>query len=442
MRSPGVPRLLRHSDDRAIAALALPALGALAADPLYSLADTAMVGHLGRDPLGAVAIGTAAFTASFWLFAFLAYGVTPQVARALGAGDARGAAEVGIQALLVAVAAGAIVVVVGVAFAPQIVRAFGGSGAVEELAIPYLRIRALSGAFVLVGQVGHGWLRGAHDTRTPMFVAIAGAGLNIVLDYLLIYPLGLGVAGAAWATVIAQGLTAGAFLFVLRPRLGSARRALEAKVMRSLLSVGGDLVVRTGALLAAMTFATALAARMGTVELGAWQIAMQVFLFLALTLDSVAIAAQPLMAGRLGAGNPDAAWDVSRRLMLLGFGLGCVLAVPVALLRVPLADVFTSDAAVIAAAAGVLGWVGLVQPLAAVAFTLDGILIGALQTRRLAAAMVASSALYALSTYIAFERGWGLAGLVGAATLWLLARVVTTGYIYLRRDWLVPPTAR
>ncbi|HYY45059.1 MAG TPA: MATE family efflux transporter, partial [Actinomycetota bacterium] len=209
----------RHPEDRSILLLAAPALGALAADPLYSLIDTAFVGHLGPRPLAAAAIGNTAFTASFWIFSFLAYGVTPRVARAFGAGKGRDAATVGAQALLLALLLGGLVTVAGVVLAGPVVGALGAGAGVARLAEPYLRVRVLSAIPVLVAQVGHGWLRGAQDTRTPSYIALGGLAAGTVLDFLLIYPAGLGVMGAAWATFIAQGLVGACFTVVLLRRM-------------------------------------------------------------------------------------------------------------------------------------------------------------------------------------------------------------------------------
>ena len=427
----------RHPADRSILRLAAPVLGALAADPLYSLADTAFVGNLGAGELGAVAVGTAAFTASFWLFSFLAYGVTPRVARAVGAEDDRTAAALGVQALLMAVGIGACVTAVGMVFAGPVVRALGAGPEIEPLAESYLRIRVLSAAAVLIAQVGHGWLRGAQDTRTPMYIAVGGALVNVGLDYVLIYPAGLGVRGAAWATVIGQSLAAAAFLVILIPRWAPAgvRWRFERGMATGLLRIGADLVVRTGALLGAMTLATSVAARMGVAELGAWQITMQIFLFLAFVLDSVAIAAQALVGRHLGAEARDQATAVSFRLMewglLAGLGLGAVLL----LLRHPLAATFTSDQAVADSSAALIGWLALVQPISALAFTLDGILIGASDTRFLAKAMLASSLVYALIALGALSFDWGLQGLAAGATVWLLLRTTTTGWRWRTGTW-------
>ncbi len=429
----------RHRDDRDIVALAVPALGALAAEPVYNLFDTAFVGHLGTAQLGAVAVGSNAFNASFWLFSFLAYGVTPRVARAVGRGDDAEAARLGAQALLLAAGIGILVTAVGVAFAGGIVTLFGASPAVSGFAVPYLRIRALSSIPVLLVQAGNGYFRGYQDTRTPMYILTAGAALHIGLDYLLIYPAGLGVRGAAWATVIGQTAAATAFVAVQARRMHAPRWMPDPAVMRSLLVIGGDLAIRTGALLAAMTAATAVAARIGDVALGAWQVAQQVFLFLSLVVDSVAIAAQALVGRYLGARSPRRAADVSRRLMAWGIALGLVLLVVVGAAARPLAGAFSGSAAVVSAAVPLLLWVAAMQPLSAAAFTLDGILIGASDTRFLAAAMVASSLIYVAVAVAALQAGWGVAGLAAGATLWLVARTATTGVRFAGGRWAARP---
>ncbi|MGH2819594.1 MAG: MATE family efflux transporter [Actinomycetota bacterium] len=428
-----------HRDDRVIMALAVPAVGALAADPLYSLIATAFAGNLGTPQLGAVAVGTAAFTASFWLFSFLAFGVTPRVARALGAGDEPTAAVIGVQALMLAVLFGCLVTLVGVVFAEPIVRLLGAQGEVVRYAEPYLRVRVLSATAVLVVQVGHGWLRGAQNTRIPMMVALAGAAVNVVVDYVLIYPVGLGVLGAAWGTVIGQTGVAVAFVAILRPRLARAGWRLHPAVARSLLVIGGDLAVRTGSLLAAMTIATAVAARMGQEALGAWQITSQVFFLLALTLDAIAVAGQALVGKHLGAGRPERAAEVSRRLMMLGLYLGVVLLVLLFLARGAVASLFSNDPSLVEAAAGLLAWLALVQPLSSAAFTLDGILMGASDTRFLAVAMLGCSALYVLISVLALNLGWGTAGLAAGAGAWLTARTVTNWARFVRGRWALQP---
>lgn len=431
----------RHPDDRAILALAVPALGALAADPLYSLVDTILVGHLGPRPLGALAIGTAAFTVSFWVFSFLAYGVTPKVAMLLAAGDRDGAGVVGVQGLLLALSMGAAVTVAGVLFAGPIVRGLGAGPEIAGLAEDYLRIRVLASIPVLLVTVGHGWLRGAQDTKTPMLIVTAGAVANAILDYLFIYPFGWGVEGAAWATVTGQTGAALAFVFVLRKRMRPPSWRWHGPSLRELLKVGVALVIRTGVLLGALTVATSAAARMGVVPLASWQIAMQVFTLLAFTVDSVAIAAQALVGNRLGTGRPEEATAVGRRLLWWGIGLGVVLLAVLVPLARPLASVFTDDRAVVDAAAGILVWIGLLQPVSAVAFTLDGILMGASDMPYLAAAMAVCSAFFIPVALISVGAGWGTGGLTAGLALWLALRSLLTGWRFANGRWLRPAPA-
>ena len=427
-------RFGKHPEDKAILALAVPALGALAADPLYSLADRAFVGNLGTVELGAVAVGTAAFTASFWLFSFLAYGVTPRVARALGANDPDEAMRTGTQALILAIVIGVAVTAIGLMIPGPIVRLLGADEEVSDLAASYLRIRILSATAVLIAQVAYGWLRGEQNTKVPMLVAVGGAALNAVLDYVLIYPAALGIQGAAWATVIGQWLVAIVFLAILRPKLSPSRRPDPATI-KSLLKVGADLVIRTGSLLAALTIATSVAARMGVIELASWEIAMQVWLLMSLSLDSVAIAGQALVGTHLGANAPERAIDVGKRLMSWGLAVGILLALVIAGLSRPIANIFSDDPRVINAAAALLLWVAVTQPLSAAAFTLDGILIGASDTRFLAYAMVASSVLFVTGSLLALDLDWSTAGLAGAATVWLFARAGTTGARFFKGRW-------
>lgn len=406
--------------------MGLPALGALAADPLYSLVDTAFVGRLGVPHLGGLAVGVAAFTASFWIFSFLAYGVTPRVARSLGAGDASEAGRIGVQALQLAVILGALVTIVGLAFTGPIVRAFGAAGDVTSYAEAYLRIRVLAAIPVLIAQVGQGYLRGAQDTRTPTYIVGAGALLNVVVGYLFIFTFEWGIEGAAWAVVVCQSAAAAGFIWVLHERMTVPHWRPEPAAMRSLLRVGGELGVRTGSLLAGLTLATSLAARIGTTSVAAWQIAMQIFLLLSLTMDTLAIAAQALVATHLGAGRADSARAVSVRLIALGLYLGAAFAAALLLLAFPLARLFTESPEVAALGGRLLIWMALLQPLGALAFTLDGILIGASDTRFLAWAMAAVTVVFIAVMLGLGSLGLGIWSVAAGMTIWMALRGVTT----------------
>ncbi|MEJ2481952.1 MAG: MATE family efflux transporter [Gemmatimonadota bacterium] len=270
------PNDSRRGLDREILGLALPALGALAADPLVSIVDTVFVGRLGVVPLAALGINASIFSMAFVLFNFLAYGTTPMVARAMGRGDREAAGRVVVQALVVALLAGAVAVLSLQAFAGPIVSAMGAEGELKDATLSYLRIRAFAGPAVLLVTAGHGAFRGYHDTRTPLLVTLGLNLVNLLLDPLFIFGFGWGLEGAALATLIAQWV--GALWFVdLLLRRRSEELGIEARLpaMRELapfLRVGGELVIRTFALIGTLTLATAIATRVGTLAVAAHQV--------------------------------------------------------------------------------------------------------------------------------------------------------------------------
>ncbi len=426
--------------DREIARLALPALGALAADPLVSLVDTAFVGRLGADELGALGVASALFAVAFFVFNFLAYGTTPLVAQAVGRGDRDDAGRTVVAALLTASVLGVLVLAVLEAAAVPLLDVMGAEGGVAAEALTYLRIRALAAPAVLVVLAGHGAFRGYQDTRTPMVVTLGLSGLNLALDPLLIFGLGWGVAGAAWATVAAQWLGAAAFGWLLlvrrRDELGIRLRLPRFARVRRFLAVGGDLVVRTAALVATLTLATAVATRVGTVAVAAHQVAFQLWVFLALVVDALAITAQALAGRHLGAGAPAAARAMARRL--LGWGLvgGAALAILMAALAPVLPGWFTDDAAVLAQVRDVYVFVVLLQPVGAFVFVLDGVLMGAAAFRYLAGSTVAAGLAASAVLLAVVPQGWGLAGV-----WWGIAAMVTVRAAAQAWWWRSPRTA-
>lgn len=377
--------------DRQIFQLALPALGALAAEPLVSLADTAFVGRLGADALAALGVVTAVFGFVFFLMTALAYAGTPLIARAAGAGDLPRAAQLASQSLLIAFLLGAAGLAVMEAAAPQLVRLMGAGAEVAPPAADYLRIRALSLPALLWITVGHETYRGMGDTRTPMLVTVAAALLNLVLDPMLIFWRGWGLNGAAVASVIAQTAGGAAFMFLLltgRAGLRLPRPRPRWGVMKTLLGAGSALTLRTLVLVATFTAAAATAARIGVVEIAAHQVAIQIFVFLAMAVDALAIAAQSLVARHLGEGDGAGARRLSNRMLGWGFIWGTALGAFIWGMRGQMAGWFSTDPEVTAVAAGLLALVALAQPLGSAVFVLDGILIGQERFRFLAVAML------------------------------------------------------
>ncbi|MDQ3680609.1 MAG: MATE family efflux transporter [Actinomycetota bacterium] len=428
----------RRERDRRIVALAVPALGTLAVEPLYVLVDTAIVGRLGTVPLAGLAVASAVLTTLLTVCNFLAYGTTARVAFLSGRGDRRGGATVAAQGLWLAVAIGLpLVAAVGLA-GRRLAGLVGGEGAVLEAATTYLRISAVGIPLVLVALVGNGYLRGVSDTRTPLLVVAVANVVNLVLEVVLVYGFDLGVAGSAWGTVVAQLVAAVWFLVLVGRRVvgeGVTVSPVREEIVR-LLVAGRHLLLRTAALLGTLALATSAAARVGAATLAGHQIALQVHTFLALVLDSLAIPGQILVGTSLGAGQLDEARTVSRRLVRLGIVIGAVIGLALVVTSWALPHAFSGDPTVVDQATVALMLVGLAQVPAAVAFVLDGVLIGSSDFRFLKWNMLAGLVVF-LPFALAVLR-WHRLGIVGIWTgivVWMLFRATANGVRFRGQAW-------
>ncbi|HSH23773.1 MAG TPA: MATE family efflux transporter, partial [Acidimicrobiales bacterium] len=291
---------LRSPFDGDIARLAVPAVGALAAEPLYVLTDTAIVGRIGTPQLGGLAVAATVLLTGYSLFIFLAYGTTGTVARLIGAGEVDRAAHQGVQALWLAAGIGTVLAIVGFAAARPGVRLMGASPEVAPFALTYLRISMLGVPSLMLVLAGTGYLRGLQDTRTPLIVAISSAIANLVIEVVLVFGLDTGIAGSAWSTVIVQTGAAAVYATIVARHVRAVGVTVrpDRAALASLAAASSDLFVRTAALRVSFTVATAVAARIGVVELAAHQVAFEIWTFLALVLDAIAIAGQA-MVGRL-----------------------------------------------------------------------------------------------------------------------------------------------
>lgn len=375
----------RRRLDRDIVALALPALGALVAEPAFLLVDTALVGHLGAAQLAGVGVGGAVLQTAVGLLVFLAYGTTPAVARLLGAGDRPGAIRAGVDGIWLAIVVG-LALLATIPLAHPLVAAFGAAGDVTEHAATYLGISILGLPAMLVVLAATGLMRGLQDTRTPLIVAGAGFTANAILNAVLIYGLGLGVAGSAIGTVIAQwGMAAFFLAFSVREarREHVSLRPSLAAVGR-VAGVGVWLLLRTLSLRVALIATTAVATRLGTDVLAATQVAFALFSTLAFALDALAIAGQAMVGKALGVGDAALVRRVTRRLVQWGLVGGAALGALLLALAWVVGGAFTSDPDVV----GLLPWalvpLALAQPIAGFVFVLDGVLIGAGDVRYLA----------------------------------------------------------
>ncbi|MFF5252398.1 MATE family efflux transporter [Streptomyces leeuwenhoekii] len=435
---------IRRQHDREIVALAVPAFGALVAEPLFVMADSAIVGHLGTAQLAGLGVASALLTTAVSVFVFLAYATTAAVARRVGAGDPQAAIRQGMDGIWLALLLGAAVIALVLPTAPFLVDLFGASTTAAPYATTYLRISALGIPAMLVVLAATGVLRGLQDTRTPLYVAIAGFVANAALNVGLVYGAGLGIAGSAWGTVIAQCGMAAVYLAVVvrgARRHGASLRP-DAAGIRASAQAGVPLLVRTLSLRAILMIATAVAARLGDADIAAHQIILSLWSLLAFALDAIAIAGQAIIGRYLGAGDSEGARAVCRRMVEWGVAVGIGLGVLVVVARPAFLPLFTGDSAVKDAALPALIIVAVSQPICGVVFVLDGVLMGAGDGPYLAWAMLLTLAVFTPVALLVPVLGGGLTAIWAAMTLMMTVRMLTLWLRSRSGRWVVTGATR
>lgn len=443
-QAPAIPRATRRRHDREIVALAVPAFGALVAEPLFVLADSAIIGHLGTSQLAGLAVASALLTTAVSIFVFLAYATTAAVARRVGAGDLPAAIRQGMDGIWLALLLGAAVIAVVVPLAPAIVEIMGASHTAAPYATTYLRISALGIPAMLVVLAATGVLRGLQDTRTPLYVAIAGFVANAALNAGLVYGAGLGIAGSAWGTVLAQcGMAVVYLIVVVRgARAHGASLRPDSAGIRSCAQAGVPLLVRTLSLRAILMTATAVAARLGDADIAAHQIVLSLWSLLAFALDAIAIAGQAIIGRYLGADDVRGAREACRRMVQWGIAVGALLGLLVIIARPLFLPLFTSDSIVTDTALPALLMVALSEPIAGVVFVLDGVLMGAGDGPYLAGAMLVTLAVFTPVALLVPALGGGLTALWAAMTVMMTVRLLTLWLRARSGRWLVTGATR
>ncbi|WP_435172626.1 MATE family efflux transporter [Actinacidiphila sp. bgisy145] len=440
---------VRRRHDREIVALALPAFGALVAEPLFVMVDSAVVGHLGTAQLAGLGVAAALLTTAVNVFVFLAYATTAAVARRVGAGDLPAALRQGMDGIWLALLIGALVIAAVLPTAPDLAGFFGASHTAAPYAATYLRISSLGIPAMLVVLAATGVLRGLQDTRTPLYVAVAGFTANAGLNAALVYGAGLGIAGSAWGTVIAQNGMAAVYLAMVvrgaRAQAPDAWRSMlrpDAAGIRACARAGVPLLVRTISLRAVLMIATAVAARLGDTEIAAHQITLTVWSLLAFALDAIAIAGQAIIGRYLGAGDAEGARAACRRMIQWGAMCGAVLGLLVVLARPLVGPLFSSDPDVRRALASALLVVALTQPVCGVVFVLDGVLMGAGDGPYLAGSMLVTLAVFAPVAFAVPAAGGGLTALWWAMGLMMLTRFAALWLRSRSGRWVVTGASR
>ena len=427
---------------RRMLALTTSAFLVLAAEPLYLLVDTAVVGHLGARALGALAVGTTLMALLAIVGNFVEYGTTARAARWFGNDRRDLAIREGVQASYLAVGIGLGVVLLGQLFAGPLVHLLTGSSTeLRAAAEHWFRIALCGMPMVLLVLAGNGWMRGVQLTRTPVVIVLVANGLSAAASPLLVYTFGLGLVGSAWANLGAQVIGAGLFLRALYRQAtpeGSAGLRPEPGVMRAQLVLGRDLIVRAAAFQVAFMIAAGVAARMGAAQIAAHQIGMQLWEFTALLLDSFAIAAQSLVGAALGASNARAARHLAGQVARWSAGAGAAFAALYAAGWWVIPRLFTSSPAVWHQAHVLWPWFVAMLPAAGIVFGLDGVLIGAGDVAFMRTiTIVAALGGFVPLTIATAHWGWGIGGVWAGLTAFILVRLV--GMVWRTRGdrWVV-----
>ncbi|MGW1063813.1 MATE family efflux transporter [Streptomyces aureus] len=443
-QAPEAPRTASRRHDREIVALAVPAFGALVAEPLFVLADSAIVGHLGTAQLAGLGVASALLMTAVGVFVFLAYATTAAVARMVGAGDLRAAIRQGMDGVWLALFIGVAVIAVALPTAPSLMELFGASGSAAPYATTYLRISALGIPAMLVVLASTGILRGLQNTKTPLYVAVGGFVANAILNAVLVYGAGLGIAGSAWGTVIAQCGMAAVYLHVVlrgARKHGASLRPDPAGI-RACAQAGTPLLVRTLSLRAILLIATAVAARLGDADMAAHQIILSLWSLLAFALDAIAIAGQAIIGRYLGAGDARGAREACHRMVQWGIVTGIVLGLLLIAARPLFLPLFSGDPGVRDAALPALLMVALSQPVCGIVFVLDGVLMGAGDGPYLARAMLLTLAVFTPAALLVPVLGGGLTALWGAMTLMMTVRMLTLWLRSRSGRWIVTGATR
>lgn len=443
-QAPPTPKAARRAHDREIIALAVPAFGALVAEPLFVMVDSAIVGHLGTAQLAGLAVASSLLLTAVAIFVFLAYATTAAVARRVGAGDLPSAIRQGMDGIWLAILLGVATLAVVLPTAPAIVDLLGASDTAAPYAITYLRISAIGIPAMLIVLAATGVLRGLQDTKTPLYVAIAGFAANAALNAGLVYGADLGIAGSAWGTVLAQyGMAAAYLVVVVRgARRHGASLKPDAAGIRACAQAGAPLLIRTLSLRAILMIATAVAARLGDAEIAAHQIILSLWSLLAFALDAIAIAGQAIIGRYLGAGDEKGARGACRRMVQWGIASGIALGLLVAATSPLILPLFSGDTTVHDAALPALIVVAVSQPICGIVFILDGVLMGAGDGPYLARAMLVTLAVFTPVALLVPVFGGGLTALWLAMTLMMTVRMLTLWTRTRSGRWIVTGATR
>ena len=420
---------------REVFGLAFPALGVLAAMPLYLLLDTAVVGRLGAQELASLAAATTIHSVVTTQLTFLSYGTTARSARLFGSGKREAAVAEGVQATYVALGVGGLLAVIMWIFGGVFARALTGDPTTAAGTALWLRIAALAIPVTLVEMAGNGWMRGVQDTKKPLYFTLSGMIPGAIAVPIFVHFWGL--AGSAIATVLGMSIIAALFVRELhKEHTGSWQ--FQWHVVREQLILGRDLILRSASFQVAFLTATAVVSRVGTASLAGHQIMMQLWNFMSLILDSLAIAAQTLTGAALGAGSARHARSVGSKVALYSTIFSGLLAVVFAAGAGIIPRIFTSSPEVLDAISKPW-WILVAMVIGGgVVFAFDGVLLGAgdaafLRTLTISSVLVG----FLPGVILAHFMGTGLTGVWCGLAAFIAFRMVGVVYRFRSMKWAV-----
>lgn len=426
--APKPPPFTTKQLDRMILAQALPAALNFALFPLAGAVDVFWVSALGDATLlGGMGAANQVFSTCFFLVAFLPSVTTPFVAGAVGRGDVQAAQARVAEALQLATLlglAGSLLVCLRPDLVLRLVAA-PGTG-IYEAALPYLAARGPSFLAAILSSVGFAAFRGHMDSLTPLKVYLVANSLNMLLDPVLIFGLGLGAKGAALATVAAECVSCIAFAWLLLRRgivtVSGMQRLPGMAQTRHLLNAGLAVQARSASVQGSLLCVARRVTSMGDVAAAAHQLVLQFWSLGGVALLSLSTAAAVVIPARMGAGGPDAAQRAADRVLAWGALAGAIIGV-LLLGLTPLVGRMSPAADVSAAALPVAAFAAFLQPAAGVIFAGEGVMQG----QGCFGAISAITAVASIALLGALQLSTGLRGVWMALVVFNAVRLVGVG---------------
>lgn len=408
-----------HQMNRNILRLAVPNIISNVTVPLLGMVDTAIAGRLGDTvAIGALGIGSTIFNMIYWTCGFLRMGTSGITAQAYGARNLRECGNILLRALGVGIFIALLLVVFRNPVGRLSLGLMKGSEGAQRLAAEYFYARIWAAPASISLFAIHGWFIGMQNSRAPMVVSIISNIINIVFSCLFVFRYDMGIAGVAWGTVVAQysGVLLSAIIWLVYYRriahYVDMRQLLDVRQLLRFFNINKDIFIRTLFLVTVYTFFTAASSRFGDTVLATNTLLMQLYTLFSYISDGFAFAAESLTGRYVGARNPSALKDAISKLIVWSFGIAVLYVVVYLVAWGPILSIFNPSAEVLAVAGHYIVWIIAVPIAGALPFLIDGILLGATQTRLLRNTMFLAAAIY-------FGLYYATVNVLGNNALWL-----------------------